>query len=190
MAFLFLSQNVHTGLCLVTNVQMVSLFEFLHIDCYLNSNWIISVLYYILNDGLQPNFIMKGPFLINYISNDLYYSNVNRVAICPVLGWRVTMSTYQHTCLSKIYICYIYIYIYIYIYLSWQLLEGLACNVHDNVNVFGLGGIDLLRCCCGRACTGTRYCQYIHNMLLWACKKYCCCTYNIHEITPISYPLI
>ncbi len=25
---------------------------------------------------------------------------------------------------------------------------------------------------------------YIHNMLLWACKKYCCCKYNIHEITP------
>ncbi len=38
-------------------------------------------------------------------------------------------------------------------------------NVHDNVNVFGLGGIDLLRCC-GRANTETCYCQYIHNMLL------------------------
>ncbi len=46
-------------------------------------------------------------------------------------------------------------------------------NVHDNVNVFGLGGIDLLRCCCDRASTETCYCQYIHNMLLWACKKYC-----------------
>ncbi len=23
-------------------------------------------------------------------------------------------------------------------------------------------------------------------MLLWACKKYCCCIYNIHEITPYS----
>ncbi len=58
-------------------------------------------------------------------------------------------------------------------------------NVHDNVNVFGLGGIDLLRCCCcGRASTETCYCQYIHNMLLWACKKYCCCKYYIHEITP------
>ncbi len=44
-------------------------------------------------------------------------------------------------------------------------------NVHDNVNVFGLGGIDLLRCsCCGRASSETCYCQYIHNMLLWACK--------------------
>ncbi len=41
-------------------------------------------------------------------------------------------------------------------------------NVHDNVNVFGLGRIDLLRCCCccGRARTETCYCQYIHNMLL------------------------
>ncbi len=41
-------------------------------------------------------------------------------------------------------------------------------NIHDNVNVFGLGGIDLLRCCCccGRTSTETCYCQYIHNMLL------------------------
>ncbi len=53
-------------------------------------------------------------------------------------------------------------------------------NVHDNVNVFGLGGIDLLHCC-SRASIETCYCQYIHNTLLWACKKYCCCTYNIHE---------
>ncbi len=59
-------------------------------------------------------------------------------------------------------------------------------NVHDSVKVFDLGGIDLLRCCCGRASTETCYCQYIHNMLLWACKK-CCCTYNIYEITPIYY---
>ncbi len=59
-------------------------------------------------------------------------------------------------------------------------------NVYDNVNVFGLGGIGLLHCCCcGRTSTETCYCQYIHNMLLWACKKHCCCTYNIHEITPI-----
>ncbi len=58
-------------------------------------------------------------------------------------------------------------------------------NVHDNVNVFGLGGIDLLRFC-GRASTETCYCQYVHNMLLWACKIYCCCIYNIHEITPYS----
>ncbi len=28
-------------------------------------------------------------------------------------------------------------------------------NVHDNVNVFGLGRIDLLHCCCGRASTET-----------------------------------
>ncbi len=58
-------------------------------------------------------------------------------------------------------------------------------NVHDNVNVFGLGGIYLLRCCGGRASTETCYWQYIHNMLLWACKKYCCCKYtwnNPHSI--------
>ncbi len=53
-------------------------------------------------------------------------------------------------------------------------------------NVFSLGGIVLLWCC-GRASTTTCYCQYIHNMLLWTCKKYCCCTYNIYEITPIYY---
>ncbi len=63
-------------------------------------------------------------------------------------------------------------------------------NVHDNVNIFGLGGIDLLHyCCCCRASTETCYCQYIHNMLLWACKIYCCCKYNIHEITPYSRAL-
>ncbi len=28
-------------------------------------------------------------------------------------------------------------------------------NVHDNVNVFGLGRIDLLRCCCSRASNET-----------------------------------
>ncbi len=38
-------------------------------------------------------------------------------------------------------------------------------NVYDNVNVFGLGRIDLLRCC-GRASSKTCYSQYIHNMLL------------------------
>ncbi len=77
--------------------------------------------------------------------------------------------------------------IVIFIVLSLQLSEGLVMhgNVHDNVNVFGLSY--LLRCCCGRASTETcYYCQYIHNMLLWACKKYCCCTNNIqYEITPI-----
>ncbi len=35
--------------------------------------------------------------------------------------------------------------------------------------------------CCVRANTETCYCQYIHNMLLWACKKNCCCKYSIHE---------
>ncbi len=65
-------------------------------------------------------------------------------------------------------------------------------NVHDNVNVFGLGGIDLLRCCCccDRASTETCYCQYIHKLLLWACKKYCCCKYNIHERTPYINHLV
>ncbi len=60
-------------------------------------------------------------------------------------------------------------------------------NVHDNVKVFGLGRIDLLLLllhCCGRSSTEACYCQYIHKMLLWACTKHWCCTYNIHEITP------
>ncbi len=35
-------------------------------------------------------------------------------------------------------------------------------NVHGNVNVFGLGGIDLLHYC-GRASSKTCYCQYIHS---------------------------
>ncbi len=52
---------------------------------------------------------MKGPFLINKISKDFYYSIVNRVAICPVLGRTVTMSTYQHTCLIQMHICPIYV---------------------------------------------------------------------------------
>ncbi len=79
---------------------------------------------------------------------------------------------------------HIYIYIYIYIYVhhnnSRRDWDG---NVHDNVNVFGLGRIDLLHCC-GRSSIEACYCQYIHNMLLWACTKHWCCTYNIHEITP------
>ncbi len=58
---------------------------------------------------------------------------------------------------------------------------------YDNVNVFGLGAIDLLSCCCcGRASTKTCYRQCTHSMLLWACKKYCWCKYNIHEITLIT----
>ncbi len=36
-------------------------------------------------------------------------------------------------------------------------------NVHDNVDVFGFGGIDLLHYC-GRASNETHYCQYIHNV--------------------------
>ncbi len=32
--------------------------------------------------------------------------------------------------------------------LSFQLSESLHSNVHGNINVFGLAGIDLLRCCC------------------------------------------
>ncbi len=66
--------------------------------------------------------------------------------------------------------------------LPWQLSESLSMNVYDNVNVFSLGGIDLLHCCCCRASTETCYWEYINR--LWACKKYCCCTYNIYEITP------
>ncbi len=41
-------------------------------------------------------------------------------------------------------------------------------NVHDNVNVFGLGRIDLLHCCCGRASTETCYCDT---------STTCCCEY-------------
>ncbi len=41
-------------------------------------------------------------------------------------------------------------------------------NVHDNVNVFGLGRIDLLHCCCGRASTETCYCNT---------STTCCCEY-------------
>ncbi len=48
--------------------------------------------------------------------------------------------------------------LYIYIYSSiMTTLEGLSM-VHDNVNVFGFGGIDMLRCC-GRGSTETCYCQ-------------------------------
>jgi len=63
-------------------------------------------------------------------------------------------------------------------------------NVHDNVKVFGLGRIDLLhRCYCGRASTETCYCQYIHNMLLWACKKYCWTyVWNKPHIAYINHP--
>ncbi len=53
-------------------------------------------------------------------------------------------------------------------------------------NVFGLGVIDLLCCCCCRASTETCYCQYIQDMLLWACMKFCCCTYNTYESPPYS----
>jgi len=38
------------------------------------------------------------------------------------------------------------------------------------VNLFGLGGIDLLY-----YKYGTCYCQYAHNTLLWASKTCCCC---------------
>ncbi len=60
---------------------------------------------------------------------------------------------------------------------SWQLSKGLAWWWYDNVNVFGLGGIDLLHCCwiaaaVGYCCscrllllrqtsTGTCYCQCV-----------------------------
>ncbi len=52
-----------------------------------------------------------------------------------------------------------------YVYNSWRVWHG---NVHGNVNVFGIGWIDLLHCCCGRASTDTCCCQYIHNILLWS----------------------
>jgi len=52
-------------------------------------------------------------------------------------------------------------------------------NGYGNVNVFGLGGIDLLHCSC-RASTETCYCQYI--LLLWACQTRCSCTFNIHGL--------
>ncbi len=65
-------------------------------------------------------------------------------------------------------------YMYFYHDNSRRVWHG---NVHDNVNVFGLGGIVLLRCC--RVSTETCYGQYIHNMLLCACMKYCYCTCNI-----------
>ncbi len=57
-------------------------------------------------------------------------------------------------------------------------------NVRDNVNVFGLGGIDatLLQ----SKSRDLLLPNYIHNMLLWACKKYCCCKYIIHERTPYT----
>ncbi len=49
--------------------------------------------------------------------------------------------------------------------------------------MFGLGGIDLLRCCWwGRASTDTCYCQYIHRHAAVS-MTFCCCTYNMHEIT-------
>ncbi len=46
--------------------------------------------------------------------------------------------------------------------ISFCLLHYSHVNIHGNVNVFGLGRIDLLRCF-GRACTETCYRQYIHR---------------------------
>ncbi len=44
--------------------------------------------------------------------------------------------------------------------------------------------IDVLRCwCCGRASRPTANSSI--DLLLWACRKNCCCTYNIYEITII-----
>ncbi len=43
---------------------------------------------------------------------------------------------------------------YIYIYFCYDNSQrDWHCNVHENVNVFGLGGIDQLRCCCARVST-------------------------------------
>ncbi len=52
-------------------------------------------------------------------------------------------------------------------------------NVHDNVNVFGVGGIDLI-CCCGRANTKTCYHQYIQT---------CCCKYSGAKKYLVSHQL-
>ncbi len=49
-----------------------------------------------------------------------------------------------------------------------------------HVKVFGLGGIDLLRCCCSRAITETCYCQYIHRYIGHTPALH----HNIHDITP------
>ncbi len=60
-------------------------------------------------------------------------------------------------------------------------------SCHDR-NIYGR--IDLLHCCCGRASTETCYSQYIHNMLLWACKKYyiytCVCRSTQHSLILFS----
>ncbi len=67
-------------------------------------------------------------------------------------------------------------------------LRGIGMVMYMTMfNVFGLGVIDLLCCCCCRASTETCYCQYIQDMLLWACMKFCCCTwYNTYESPPYS----
>ncbi len=57
---------------------------------------------------------------------------------------------------------------------TWHYHANPSERCHDR-NIYGR--IDLLHCCCGRASTETCYCQYIHNTLLWACKKYYICMY-------------
>ncbi len=54
----------------------------------------------------------------------------------------------------------VFIYIYFCYDNSWRDWHG---NVHDNVNVLGLGGIDLLCCCCGRASTETCCFEHVRN---------------------------
>ncbi len=55
------------------------------------------------------------------------------------------------------YFCVNFLCFLVYVIVSLAFYHGNSQrdwhgNVHDNVNVFGLGGIDLLRCC-GRAST-------------------------------------
>ncbi len=63
-------------------------------------------------------------------------------------------------------------------------LGGIGMVIWPMFVRWGFGEIDLLRCCCcDRASTESCFNQNIHNMLLWASKKYCC-TYYIYKITP------
>ncbi len=96
---------------------------------------------------------------------DLYCRESNRLRFEVVLKFIDIYTHCRHTFNIHNYFCHD------------NSRRGWHGHVHDNVNVLGLGGIDLL-------CTETCYCQYIHNMLLWAFKKHCCCTYYIW-ITPL-----
>ncbi len=122
------------------------------------------------------------PYTVIPWNRDIFWRRLSyRENLIPLQPYMIWIS--RNKWKVHVYACY---------YMQWWMIaEQQFChdnslrdwhgNVHSNVNVFGLGGIDLLRCCCcGRACTEICYCQYIHNMLLWACKKYCCSKYNTH----------